>query len=859
MEPITSWSEDRVSEWLRGLDTPLSQYPVDEWRLSGMDLLQLTSQDLERMGVHKIGHQELILEAVEKLCSLTYGLSGESLRSLTEKLRAVSHTLVTGIQSRWHRNAYDGRSATTMPAGVLQVVVELIVSAKGLFTLLNRYQFFQLSGHTDTKNIFTYCKELGDIVHKDNTVYDKERDIISVCRQLVAVCDEILNSSPETLLTHTAQLESVDLVPVSPGDQLGIEVASTGSSNHYVTGAVAEDSSDVYVKILAGDEVIQVNDQIVVGWSRANLVKKLKENPKGVTLVLKKIPDSVRRRHPAQLKSTEKEEAEEKEEKSEEEEEQQEEEAEEQTDEEENPRHSLLERVAASVRSLSFRRAIHGQEVPQQPMGQEESELASDKELEGSFTSYQDQQGVLSPLSGDFDGLLLSTGLREDRSPSPRSPSPSVFGSFRSPSPQGVRQETASISSCPEMVGHMGNKDNQKSSTKGMSTAMSRRRVSCRELGRPDCDGWLWKKRKETNVFLTQKWQRFWFVLKGPALYWYSTPQDEKAEGFINVSSYNIEGAGEHKRKYVFKVRHQRFQNFFFAADNVTDMSKWINCLIMAIQKHKKFNPDSEEECYSETESESERSPSPRRRNKKMQSHTLPRSRGKTNKVSLSSPLTGGGKGTAGPVDEMGVMLNNIKEGGVSLTGQEQPFTHDHFRRSFIRRSKNPVINDKVHTLRALQSTLKAKEAELLQINKILEDSDLTAAKYNLWKEHNEELVQEIEKAAKAKASKAKDGSPVRDTPSPSPPPPPLPSSPPPLEAATEAAAPPPEKEGAYRLSLSEGEQLVDAELSGDLLDSPKASSSPDASPVLELSIGSLQDSINKELSELGAENYFYI
>lgn len=148
-----------------------------------------------------------------------------------------------------------------------------------------------------------------------------------------------------------------------------------------------------------------------------------------------------------------------------------------------------------------------------------------------------------------------------------------------------------------------------------------------------------------------------------------------------------------------------------------------------------------------------------------------------------------------------------------------------------------------------------AKEAELLQINKILEDSDLTAAKYHQWKEHNEELVQEIEKAAKAKASKEKDGSPVRDTPPPSPQPPPLPSSPPPQEAATEAAPPTPETEGAYRLNLSDGEQLVDT---------PKASSSPDSSPVLELSIGSLQDSINKELNELGvcgdgAENYFYI
>lgn len=53
-----------------GLDAPLHQYPVSEWHLSGLDLLQLTSQDLEKLGVNKIGHQELILEAVEKLCSL---------------------------------------------------------------------------------------------------------------------------------------------------------------------------------------------------------------------------------------------------------------------------------------------------------------------------------------------------------------------------------------------------------------------------------------------------------------------------------------------------------------------------------------------------------------------------------------------------------------------------------------------------------------------------------------------------------------------------------------------------------------------------------------------------------------------
>ncbi|XP_034418810.1 connector enhancer of kinase suppressor of ras 1 isoform X2 [Cyclopterus lumpus] len=848
MEPITSWSEERVGAWLQGLDAPLHQYPVSEWHLSGLDLLQLTCQDLEKLGVHKIGHQELILDAVEKLCSLTYGIGGDSLRGLTEKLRAVSQTLQMGIQGRWRLNTYDGRSTTKLPAAILQIVVELITSAKGLFSLLNRYQLSQLSGYTDSKNIFNYCRELGDIVHKDTTVYEKEKDIISVCRLLVSVCDEILSSSPEGLLTHTAQLESVDLVPVSPGNHLGIEITSTGSSNHYVTGTAVEASSDAYLKILAGDEVIQVNDQIVVGWSKANLVKKLRENPNGVTLVLKKIPGLVGRRNPVQLSSTQKEE----------------EERSEGEEDEENPRHSIFERVAASVRSLSFRRAIQGPVVQQQPMGQEESELSSDREGEErlTLTSYHSQQGGLSSTSalGEFESLessRLSPRLRQDPSPSPRSPSPFSFGSLRSPSPQGVDQETASISSCPDMVGQTGNKDTKKSSTKGMSTAMSRRRVSCRELSQPDCDSWLWKKRKESNVFLAQKWQRFWFVLKGPCLYWYTSQQDEKAEGFVNMASYNIESAGEHKRKYVFKMCHQRFHNFFFAADNVNDMSKWINCLITAIQRHNKFNtaPDSEEECYSETESESETSPSTRRRNKKVQSHTLPRLKVKTN-VPLSSLVTGGSKGTGGPVDEMGMMLNNIKEGGVSLIGNEQPFTHDHFRKSFIRRNKNPIINEKAHTLRALQSTLKAKEVELLQINKLLEDSDLSASKYRQWKEQNEELVQEIETLSALEASKGADSAALQDTPT--------------EEVALETVAKETvaeetasaQSEGAYRLSLSDGEQLVDAEPSDVLLEIPQGS--PSTSPLLELSLGSLQDSINEQLSEMlesgePAENYFYI
>lgn len=69
------------------------------------------------------------------------------------------------------------------------------------------------------------------------------------------------------------------------------------------------------------------------------------------------------------------------------------------------------------------------------------------------------------------------------------------------------------------------------------------------------------------------------------------------------------------------------------------------------------------------------------------------------------------------------------------------------------------------------------------------------------------------------------------------------------------------ETEGAYRWSLSDGEQLVDAEPSDVLLE---MGSPGQTSPMLELSLGSLQESINKELSDMAVsgnstENYFFI
>ncbi|KAJ8333151.1 hypothetical protein SKAU_G00420470 [Synaphobranchus kaupii] len=403
-------------------------------------------------------------------------------------------------------------------------------------------------------------------------------------------------------------------------------------------------------------------------------------------------------------------------------------------------------------------------------------------------------------------------------------------------SSRGREGGRASVSSCPEMAGHREERVSKKGSAKGSRTAVSRRRVSCRELGRADCDGWLWKKKKkEGGVFVAQKWQRFWFILKGPSLYWYTSQQEEKADGLVKISSYSIESAGEHKRKYVFKMCHKRFQTFIFAAENVNDMSKWINCLITAIHKYKKSDPpDSEEECCSETEPEDEGSHSPQ--NTKTQSHTLPRTKAKKIKATPGSaavsPTTGGSKPTGPTEDEMGMLFHRLRKDGVSPMGHEQPTTHDQFRKSFIRRNKNPVINEKAHALRALQSTLKAKEVELQLINKVLEDSALTSLKFCQWKETNEHLLQDIERLAAERTGAQTH----------------LQSD----AVATETGA---AGDDAFGLSLSDGEQLVDAELSGPTDAGSPVSPAPSETEPLEQN----EQSKNRASAAPDPAHYFYI
>ncbi|ETE71963.1 Interactor protein for cytohesin exchange factors 1, partial [Ophiophagus hannah] len=132
--------------------------------------------------------------------------------------------------------------------------------------------------------------------------------------------------------------------------------------------------------------------------------------------------------------------------------------------------------------------------------------------------------------------------------------------------------------------------------------SMSRRRISCKDLGLADCQGWLYKK-KEKGGFIGNKWKKFWCVLKASSLYWYSYQLAEKAEGFLNLPNFTVDQATECKKKHAMKITHPQIKTFYFAAENAHEMNIWLNKLGVAVLDQQ-ANKKNEEECYSESEHE---------------------------------------------------------------------------------------------------------------------------------------------------------------------------------------------------------------------------------------------------------------
>ncbi|XP_048349513.1 connector enhancer of kinase suppressor of ras 2 isoform X2 [Sphaerodactylus townsendi] len=672
MEPVSKWTPSQVVDWMKGLDDCLQQYikNFEREKIGGDQLLRITHQELEDLGVTRIGHQELILEAVDLLCALNYGLETENLKTLSHKLNASAKNLQNFITGRRRSGHYDGRTSRKLPNDFLTSVVDLIGAAKSLLAWLDRSPFAAVTDYSVTRNnIIQLCLELTTIVQQDCTVYETENKILHVCKTLSSVCDHIISLSSDPLVSQSAHLEVIQLANIKPSEGLS--------------------PADRCKKIHAGDEVIQVNHQTVVGWQLKNLVNALREDPSGVILTLKKRPQSMLTSAPALLK---------------------------------NMRwkplalqplvpRSPTSSVATPSSTIStptkrdssalqdfyippppaepyiprdekgnlpcedigrhlVGKPVHkGSESPNSFLDQEYRKCFNVVEEDAVLYCYEYEKGrtsssgrrestptygKLRPTSmpveynwvGDYEepsktkrdsrrensllrymsnekiaqeDYMFQRNSKKDtgkksKKKGDKGNSPSHYSLLPSLQMDSLRQDSMTTPGPETSLYHTFQQSSlqHKSKKKNKATAQSKskRRISCKDLGRGDCEGWLWKK-KDAKSYFSQKWKKYWFVLKETSLYWYINEEDEKAEGFISLPEFKIDRASECRKKYAFKACHPKIKSFYFAAEHLDDMNRWLNRInMLAAGYAERERIKQEQDYWSESDKEEADTPS---------------------------------------------------------------------------------------------------------------------------------------------------------------------------------------------------------------------------------------------------------
>uniref|UniRef100_A0A8C4NWF1 Connector enhancer of kinase suppressor of Ras 2a n=1 Tax=Dicentrarchus labrax TaxID=13489 RepID=A0A8C4NWF1_DICLA len=901
MEPVSKWSTSQVVDWMKGLDDCLQQYVCvfERGGVCGERLLRISHAELEELGVSRIGHQELILEAVDLLCALNSGLETESVRTLAHKLGASAKNLQNFISGRRRSSQSESRSSRRLPNDLLTSVVDLITAAKSLLAWLDRSPFAAVADYSVTRNnVIQLCLELTTIVQQDCTVFETENKILHVCKTLSEVCEHIVCVSSDPLVSQSAHLELVHLTNIKPSEGLGMYIKSTYDGLHVITGTTEGSPADRCKKIHAGDEVIQVNHQTVPTRSPGSS----SATPSGTPTKSSALQDLHIPPPPAEPYTPR-------------------DETGALSGDEASRNHggvSVAKRSESPNSFLDQESRLREEEEPvycttptygrlrpiSMPVecnwvGDYEDPAKLNRESrrgESSLMRYVGLSGVDERTgSEDYSSHTARPGKRSNdtakrakrRSHHSQSPSHYVLQTNQRDSPP---RDPATIYHFSDLYSLCICQRRLHASfcvVPGRSLAsLSRRRVSCKALGRGDCEGWLWRKRDAKGYF-SQKWKKYWFVLKDNCLYWYINEEDEKAEGFVSLPEFKIDRASECRKKYAFKACHPKVKSFYFAADGVDDMNRWLSRLNMAAvgyAERERIRQEQGEDYWSESEHEEDTTSSPKQDSPPPPYDTYPRPpsmsaylEGRTTRLSstetsrsrssqedflcgdpaggssetgspgrssssqrrswqdlIETPLTeaglhylqtgpledavfaepgpGGGTMMAGAVytlpaqrnvplpmamqrlipmatqggkprsftlprdsnlhtlltppakeeqqthngeciwehtcrvkhadgASLGDLFRACEQGGVCPLGRgSEGKGQSEFRQSFLRRAADPQLNDRLHRLRILTSTLKDREGELALIDRLLANPQLSSTEFQEWKRAYQEL-----------------------------------------------------------------------------------------------------------------------
>ena len=284
---VLDWKAEQVADWLRGLDDvvlPYAHFFLNN-DVTGQRLLSMTVDDLYKLHVEKLGHQEIILESLELLRNFHYNLDQENLQYISLRLSCKARSLYNEMSM----NLPKVGEKQVVRAPVMSAVAEVLDSVRLLLSWLERKPFEASAEYLAVRtSLISLSLELATNAQRD-TFAEQPMDVIrSCCDKLAALADKVIQEFTDPFILQPASLD-VATVRKKAEEELGVvlEAAHHAAGVHLVTETRMLTPS---ARVEPGDEIVQVNYQTVVGWQTKQVVQLMGENPVQLILTLKKRP-----------------------------------------------------------------------------------------------------------------------------------------------------------------------------------------------------------------------------------------------------------------------------------------------------------------------------------------------------------------------------------------------------------------------------------------------------------------------------------------------------------------------------------------------------------------------------------------
>lgn len=170
----------------------------------GHQMLNIRPYELEELGMYSIGHQEIVLEAVEHLRNFHYHLDKENLQFLALQIATASQCLHNQLARFTDKNKIETQ--------ILSDVARTIATIKPLIGWLDRAPFHRINRFVELRNkMLRFAIEMATMAQRDRFVENPVDQIKQTALRVAKLANYIVQDVSDVMILQPATLNLVTL------------------------------------------------------------------------------------------------------------------------------------------------------------------------------------------------------------------------------------------------------------------------------------------------------------------------------------------------------------------------------------------------------------------------------------------------------------------------------------------------------------------------------------------------------------------------------------------------------------------------------------------------------------------------